>query len=199
MTQPEHRYVVVLGVDATPAADAVLAQAAATAHAHPGAELHLLHSVELVGEGGMTPLLDHAREYLSEVGRKLRDTCPSARIRTHLGAGAPSREIVQLAVDVGADLVVVATHGRGWFARTLLGSQAEAVVRKAPCPVLVVREKSETVPEIEPPCPQCLEVQRESRGASLWCARHAARHPAPHGHYEYPEAFGQGTMLLRPE
>ena len=36
------------------------------------------------------------------------------------------------------DLIVIATHGRGWLAHLLLGSVAEKVVRKAPCPVMAV-------------------------------------------------------------
>lgn len=53
--------------------------------------------------------------------------------------GTPEREIVQFAETWGADLVVVGSHGRGFWGR-LLGSVSDAVVHQAPCSVLVVRK-----------------------------------------------------------
>jgi nucleotide-binding universal stress UspA family protein len=61
-------------------------------------------------------------------------------VRTALRAGAPHEEIVALATDERADLVVIGTHGRGGVNRALLGSVADRVVRLAPCPVLTIRE-----------------------------------------------------------
>jgi universal stress protein A len=54
--------------------------------------------------------------------------------------GAPYQEIVALATDERADLIVIGTHGRGGVNRMLLGSVTDRVVRLAPCPVLTVRE-----------------------------------------------------------
>jgi len=62
------------------------------------------------------------------------------RIETHLLHGTPQREIVKLVTSVQADLVVMGTHGRSGLEHALMGSVAERVIRKAPCPVLVVRE-----------------------------------------------------------
>ena len=62
------------------------------------------------------------------------------RVRVALREGMPYREIVALATDERADLVVMRTHGRGGLDRALLGSVADRVVRLAPCPVLTVRE-----------------------------------------------------------
>jgi len=53
--------------------------------------------------------------------------------------GKPCVEIVKAAADLEADLIVLATHGRGGISHLLLGSVAEKVVRLAPCPVLTVR------------------------------------------------------------
>ncbi|MDB6040260.1 MAG: Stress protein UspA-like protein [Verrucomicrobiales bacterium] len=55
--------------------------------------------------------------------------------------GKPWVEIIRLAKESGADLIVVSTHGRTGLAHVLLGSTAEQIVRHAGCPVLVVREK----------------------------------------------------------
>lgn len=54
--------------------------------------------------------------------------------------GSPAREIVQTARLLPADLIVISTHGRTGLRHVLLGSVAEHVVQRAPCPVLVVRE-----------------------------------------------------------
>jgi nucleotide-binding universal stress UspA family protein len=53
-------------------------------------------------------------------------------------AGDPAYEILRLSQDLEADLIIIATHGRGGWQRFLFGSVAEKVVRQAACPVLVV-------------------------------------------------------------
>lgn len=56
-----------------------------------------------------------------------------------LKVGKPSAEVVKAAEEWPADLIVIGSHGRKGIQRALLGSVAEAVLRHAPCPVLVVR------------------------------------------------------------
>jgi nucleotide-binding universal stress UspA family protein len=60
-------------------------------------------------------------------------------IQLHWAHGKPFVEILRAAAAWSADLIVVGTHGRGMAAHLLVGSVAEKVVRKAPCPVLTVR------------------------------------------------------------
>jgi universal stress protein A len=55
--------------------------------------------------------------------------------------GKPAAEIVRAAQYWPADLILIGTHGREGLQRVLLGSVAEAVVRHAPCPVIVIRAK----------------------------------------------------------
>ena len=62
------------------------------------------------------------------------------------GAGGPSAEIVRYAAERDIDLIVMGTHGRGFAAHVLMGSVAEHVVRKAPCPVLTVRSRPRQPP-----------------------------------------------------
>lgn len=57
-----------------------------------------------------------------------------------LREGNVAEEICRLAVERGADLIVVGTHRRGLIERTLLGSVAQTILRDAPLPVLTVRE-----------------------------------------------------------
>ncbi len=58
---------------------------------------------------------------------------------TEIRFGKPFVEILKYAREENADLIVMATHGRGAIAHILMGSTAEKVVRKAPCPVLTVK------------------------------------------------------------
>lgn len=69
--------------------------------------------------------------------RKGRIQRPHWKVR----AGLPSHEIVEAAKEMDVDLIVMATHGYTGWKHFCIGSTAERVVRAAPCPVLVVREK----------------------------------------------------------
>jgi nucleotide-binding universal stress UspA family protein len=62
------------------------------------------------------------------------------RVRPVVRHGSPSVEIVELASEEHADVVMMGTHGRGGMSRLLLGSVADRVIRTAPCPVLTVRK-----------------------------------------------------------
>jgi universal stress protein A len=65
-------------------------------------------------------------------------------------SGAPGPEIVLVAEQIQADLIVMGTHGRSGISRILMGSIAEHVLRHAHCPVLTVKPgKSERMPTDE--------------------------------------------------
>jgi nucleotide-binding universal stress UspA family protein len=72
---------------------------------------------------------------------KLRAARPGldVDIQSEVLAGKPYREILNYALRVDADILVVGTHGRTGFRHALLGSVAEKVVRKAPCTVVVAK------------------------------------------------------------
>lgn len=113
-----------------------------------GAELHLLHVFEPVpiaySEGAVfTP---DTEAQLLEEGKKALDDLEVAgaeglTIYRDIRSGHPIVEIIRYARETDTDLIVVGTHGRGAIAHMLLGSVAEKVVRKAPCPVLAVRDE----------------------------------------------------------
>ncbi|MEZ4502797.1 MAG: universal stress protein [Dehalococcoidia bacterium] len=63
----------------------------------------------------------------------------AVEVRTQILEGHPGSAIVDAARDLGADVIVMATHGRAGLGRALLGSVADHVVRHASCPVLLVR------------------------------------------------------------
>ena len=80
------------------------------------------------------------RQRVDEEMRRFLAPAREARVdyQTEVCEGDPWREIVVLAEDMAADLVVMGTHGRGGLERLLLGSVAEKLIRRLPCPVLTV-------------------------------------------------------------
>ena len=63
-------------------------------------------------------------------------------VETIVIKGIPFHEIINAATEIGADLIVIGTHGRTGLSHVVMGSVAEKVVRKASCPVLAVRMPS---------------------------------------------------------
>lgn len=77
-------------------------------------------------------------ERLEEEARGLLDAPEHGRVEIRTTVGDPAVVLVEVAREVGADLLVVGRRGGDFVARTLLGSVAERVVKQAPCDVLVV-------------------------------------------------------------
>jgi nucleotide-binding universal stress UspA family protein len=132
-------------------ADQALEYAAELA-AQLDATIHLLHVVTNPVMGGPElafvhpSLIEHAttaaQTALEERAARLRDRVQVGPVQ--LEVGDPRDEIDRVAAEIGADLIVMGTHGRRGVRRLLLGSVAESVVRTAPCPVLTVRPKKKT-------------------------------------------------------
>jgi nucleotide-binding universal stress UspA family protein len=106
-----------------------------------GSSLHLLHAlhvpvdVRLTGDGWadlrQAPL-EGLQICMGEVA------AAGLKCETHLSDEYPATAIVQLAEEVGADLIVMGSRGLSGIKHVLLGSVAERTIRSAPCPVLTV-------------------------------------------------------------
>lgn len=85
--------------------------------------------------------VDQAREFVGKAAGALREAFAdkNVEISDEVQTGSISKEIVRTAEEWGADLVVVGSHGYGYWERTLLGSVSDSVVHLAPCSVLIVR------------------------------------------------------------
>jgi nucleotide-binding universal stress UspA family protein len=107
------------------------------------ASMHLLHIIEPVYYGWeVPPVIDEEidRGVEKQMNALLTDDERSQfRAQFVHRRGSAFVEIVRYAREQNIDLIVMGTHGRGPIAHMLLGSVAEKVVRKAPCPVLTVR------------------------------------------------------------
>lgn len=86
-------------------------------------------------------LSELAEGFVREGEQIVRDRFPDAKlaISTEVLHGAPDHQIVHKAKEWDADLIVVGSHGRGFWGR-MLGSVSDGVVHHAPCSVLVVRK-----------------------------------------------------------
>jgi nucleotide-binding universal stress UspA family protein len=82
---------------------------------------------------------EEARTKLDEQMRQVGKTAGEV-VEVHARLGRPDAEIVGLADELGAGLIVLGSRGLGSLRRALMGSVSDSVVRHAPCPVLVVRE-----------------------------------------------------------
>jgi nucleotide-binding universal stress UspA family protein len=83
-------------------------------------------------------LCAQAEAYLVPFATELRAN--SIRVTTHVRRGEPAQEILACVRDSKADLIIMTTHGRTGFSRLLFGSVAEAVLRHADVPVLLMRQ-----------------------------------------------------------
>jgi nucleotide-binding universal stress UspA family protein len=114
--------------------------AASLARAH-GARLVVLHVMRpwfVHGRGAMLGAFLRQRDDLREALNRLRaDGCGSAA-EQRLAAGDPVAGILRAAEELQSDLIVMGTGRRSGLRHLLKGSTAEAVTRKAPCPVLTV-------------------------------------------------------------
>jgi len=80
---------------------------------------------------------NYAKEYLAKKAKEVE--AAGVKTEMHLTVGTPFVDITALAKEKKIDLIIVATHGKGAIEHMLMGSTAERIVRKAPCPVLSVK------------------------------------------------------------
>lgn len=80
---------------------------------------------------------ENASTHLEKIRAELEGS--GLKARAELRDGSPFSEVIGLAKEEDVDLIVIATHGHTGIKHLLLGSTAEKVVRKAPCPVLTIR------------------------------------------------------------
>ena len=141
------RKVILVPTDFSTASDAAVPHAEALAR-QSSAELLILHVEEPPLAYGSGELYYGLPEPNAELIQKMLDAVqpsdPAVPCRHRLVMGDPAAEILRIAAAEGAEMIVMGTHGRTGLFRALMGSVAEAVVRRAPCPVLVYRAAVDT-------------------------------------------------------
>jgi nucleotide-binding universal stress UspA family protein len=81
---------------------------------------------------------EQAERLVAEAVEIIKKQLPDAKITTAVAMDFPERFIVEAAKDWKSDLIVVGSHGRGFWGRLTLGSVSNAVIHHAPCSVLIV-------------------------------------------------------------
>ena len=138
--------------------DAALEYASALA-AEANAKLHIVHVHDVndmntaLGEAGFLYEEEWKKEdtISRERLRRVVPTVAGVKYEHHYLTGVPSSAIVDFAAGNHIDLIVMASHGRTGISRLLMGSMAEGVMRKAPCPVVIVKQpgaKDESMPDV---------------------------------------------------
>jgi nucleotide-binding universal stress UspA family protein len=177
---------IVVGFDYSPLAELALGEAAAIAARDGDVVIHVVHVIESrVPSSEMAPLEAENVERIRpdiEFALRMAEAPAEQQVFSHIRWGQASSEILALAEEVEADMIIVGTHGRTGLVRLVLGSIAERVVRHATCPVLVMRPRAYAAPEIvpEPPCPDCVQIRKETGGAGWWCEVHQRPWTPPH-------------------
>lgn len=109
-----------------------------------GASLLIVHVEEppLAYGGGELyyGIPEPATEDLKKMLLEVKPSDPKVSYEHRLITGDPASAMVKLAEEEGVDMIVLGTHGRTGLLRLLMGSVAEAVVRRAKCPVLTFKQ-----------------------------------------------------------
>lgn len=82
-----------------------------------------------------------ADEFIKQAETQIKRVLPNANLSGEVLYGSPAQAVVEKAEKWGADLIAVGSHGRGFWARAMLGSVSSGVLSHAPCSVLIVRKK----------------------------------------------------------
>lgn len=150
---PLHLRSILVPVDFTTTTEKALSYAASFAKQF-GATVTLLHVKEPTympaSESGVLVELEtrsDAQARLADLEARLD---PQVSCRTIIKDGHAEAEILKVAEELECDLIILSTHGRTGVERLLLGSTAEKVVRRAGCPILVVRpQEHDFVPPLD--------------------------------------------------
>jgi nucleotide-binding universal stress UspA family protein len=116
-----------------------------------GASIILVHvlppPIVVYGNGIVPPMPEDNRALQEQSLKTLQAQTAPIQAEIRLVDGDPVTEIVRVSKETGSDLIVMGTHGWTGLSRLLMGSVAEGVVRKAPCPVLTIKNPVETKAE----------------------------------------------------
>jgi nucleotide-binding universal stress UspA family protein len=138
---------IVAGIDFSALGDDALERAVAMAT--PGCRIEVVHCFAAWSESPIDPHQQAARAEVRAVliaagearVARMRERVPGLDIGFHLIDRGGTHGVVDFAIDHGADLIVVGSHGRRGTHRFILGSVADATMRHATCSVLIARPK----------------------------------------------------------
>jgi len=164
--ESSRRYRIVIALDGSEYSEIVVEHALDQAARHDAPDLHFLCVVDDEDD------VEERKRWLATLVLEgldtFRDGRPDWRSRLHVRVGRAAEEIVALAGEVQADLLVLGRYGTQDPRR----SSASAIIVGAPCPVLVVGLTDHPI-ELVPQCPRCVAVREESDGERWFCSAHS--------------------------
>lgn len=205
-TTPHKQLTIAVASDLTPGSESCIMAALRDA-AQKDAHLHVIHVMSVPPSTAATfagaPVVpfepDDGLHLLRDQVERLAAICGATpQITCHVSVGNPGKRVVEIATELGVHLIYTGTHGRTGIARIILGSVAEKIVRHAPCSVVVIKpdehlgtemlatEQEDDVPEIEPPCSDCLATREASSGQELFCEVHQQNLRERHRYHHVP-------------
>lgn len=208
MTIQDKPYTIVVGIDFSDASDLALDEALTLTTERRG-ELHVIYvddhfrapeGSKEAAEAALSRVEKHSLARIDNLRNRTGRAISFGKLYSHFRLGDPAEQVAQLASSLDADLIIAGTHGYSGLKRFVLGSVAENIVRLGRCPVWIVRPKDHEargkMPEIEPPCLDCLAKRKETAGATFWCERHSEHHVRAH---TYHYAGGEGADRHAPD
>jgi nucleotide-binding universal stress UspA family protein len=167
--QRDPHFRIVVALDLSEYAEIVLEYALDQAARHSAPDLHFIHVVS----NGDRDRMETAKQQLAALTMEALENVDATewRARLHVRSGKPDEEIITLAGEVDAHLLVCGRFGvhRAW---RQLGSVAHRLLERSPCPVLAVNLVDRPI-EV-PQCPDCVAVRAESDGERWFCDAHSA-------------------------
>ena len=166
---PKRRFRIVVALDLSEYAEIVLEHALDQAARHDSPDLHLM------------TVVDDARADLDDVKRRLAALvlpgldgfdCADWQARLHVRGGKPHEEVVNLAAELRAHLIVIGRFGLH-HPGTRLGSVASRVLDQATCPTLVVGMADDSA-DRQAQCESCVALRRQTDGERWFCTAHTA-------------------------
>ena len=172
------RPAIIGAIDGSDQARLVLERVGDEAARHDAADVHVVRVIDVRQKyADRVPIDDEHKALLAEAKDVLEAFAtdhPRWRIHVHVRVGHPDEEIIALAHEAQADMIVIGHHGDGRHRHRLAGNIVERVVRTAPCPVLVVQDRLYD-PEPADQCADCVRVRAESAGEGWFCDAHRSR------------------------
>ena len=196
-------FVAVVGIDLAPAGGYALDQAVRVLRGIPNGELHVVHVIdEGTSEAKVNETTGQLRLYIREKLESLGGLAGRS-VGVHVRVGRAAAQILQLARDVTADLIVLGATKAPHLKNLFVGSTTEHIYGGAECPVMVAGPKAPDAgkpsPVIEPACTDCVRERLATRGKTWSCERHSHVHARGHAYsYQREWPFAEHDSEVTP-
>jgi nucleotide-binding universal stress UspA family protein len=183
-------YTILAGLSFDATGESALYEAGRLTRQTPECDVHVVHVIEEDGPAETDSELASLNQRLLQVPARVQEriealwSAEPRKITIHVRVGDADRAILQAAVDVDADIIVVGSHRRRGIEQWVQGSVAHRVLRDSHCPVLVAFPKNyeglTKSQSIEPPCADCVATRQQTQSRQYWCERHSRHYAPPH-------------------